>query len=80
MFRRGSKNGHEKDMCLERDWTACLECDHYYGFNSQHNWGQPIQAFNEHKNLHFDNALPRVGHLEKLKNHVRSNIEDHLFI
>ena len=26
-----------------------------HSITGQHNWGEPIWPFNEHKNLHFDN-------------------------
>ena len=34
-----SKNGHQKDMCLERDWTMCSTFVDYSWLNSQHIWG-----------------------------------------
>ena len=41
-----------------RNQTMCLECANHYMLNREHSWGEgggPIQQFNEHKNLHFDN-------------------------
>ena len=52
--------GDTKKTCLKKIIGLCaqniLQCDINSRLNSQHNWrDRPIQPFNEHKNLHFDN-------------------------
>ena len=32
----GSKNGYQKNMCLQKYWLSCSKYDNQ---NSQHNWG-----------------------------------------
>ena len=32
----GSKNGHNKYMCLKRDWTMCSQNVRYFSFDNQH--------------------------------------------
>ena len=34
----GSKNKHQKDMCVRRKWTTFSKHDYHFRFNSQHNW------------------------------------------
>ena len=53
------KSIYQKRHVLEKNWTMCLKYDKHSRLNSQHNGGEgvPIQPFNEHENLHFDNKL-----------------------
>ena len=37
-----SKKEHQKDICLERDWTTWLKMVHHLRRNIQHDWGRPI--------------------------------------
>ena len=39
---------------FERHWTMCSEVVNHSRLNSQHNWGEPIRATNEFKNIHVD--------------------------
>ena len=36
--RCGSKNGHHKGMCFERNWIMGSKYVHHSRFNSQHIW------------------------------------------
>lgn len=59
MVRCGYENGHQKDMCVKREWNANLKYINHSKFNSQYDGGggeRTLGPLNEHGNLHFDNV------------------------
>lgn len=34
----GSKYGHQKDMCIKRNWTTCSKHEYHFRRSSHYNW------------------------------------------
>ena len=54
----GSKNMHQKDMCLEDNGLHLQSCIKYWStLDYEHNWGGPMYSFQESTNMHFQLSL-----------------------
>ena len=57
VIKCGSKNHHQKDMCLNGIGLCARNIACHSWFNSQHDQGIPIWPPNKQEYLHFDNDL-----------------------
>jgi len=63
MVRCNSKNGYQKDMCIEIELHAQHTITNLCSIANI--IGGPIRPFNEHEDLHFDNKIVYSYELRK---------------